>query len=120
MAPEKGRIAVVGHPDAINYFRVLGCEPYYTEDGTLTPEQKAEMKKGNYTIMFVTTEVFENHAEIIRRRVEFDFPVVCIIPEVRRAKRTKEGLQSKGYGFKEIRDIVIKAVGSDIATMGRK
>jgi vacuolar-type H+-ATPase subunit F/Vma7 len=108
-------IAVIGHSDSIEYFRVLGCETYETENGELTEEKFLEVVERRFKIIFVTEEVFHTYKKLIRRRTQRTFPVVSVIPDVRGAIWTEKGLASEGVGFEELRAAVIRAVGQDIA-----
>jgi len=109
-------IAVIGHSDSIEYFRVLGCETYETREGVLTPEQFDEVIQRRFKIILVTEEVFHTYERLIRRRTHRLFPVVSIIPDARGAVWTKEGPVSKGVAYEELRMAVVKAVGQDIST----
>ncbi len=108
-------IAVIGHSDSIEYFRVLGCETYETKDGVLTQEQFDEVVKRRFKIILVTEEVFHEYRDIIRRRTLRMFPVVTIIPDIRGAAWTKDGPASSGVALEEVRMAVVKAIGQDIS-----
>jgi vacuolar-type H+-ATPase subunit F/Vma7 len=108
-------IAVIGHYDSIEYFRVLGCETYETQDGGLSEEQFLEVVEKRFKIILVTEEVFHTYKKLIRKRTHRTFPVVSIIPDVRGGVWTEQGLVTKGVGFEELRTAVIRAVGQDIA-----
>ncbi len=108
-------IAVIGHSDSIEYFRVLGCETYETKDGVLTQEQFDEVVRRRFKIILVTEEVFHEYRDIIRRRTLRMFPVVTIIPDIRGAARTKDGPASSGVALEEVRMAVVKAIGQDIS-----
>jgi vacuolar-type H+-ATPase subunit F/Vma7 len=108
-------IAVIGNSDSIEYFRVLGCETYETENGVLTQEQFDEVIKRRFKIILVTEEVFHVYKKIIRRRTLRMYPVVSIIPDVRGAVWTEGKPVSSGVASKELRMAVVKAVGQDIA-----
>jgi vacuolar-type H+-ATPase subunit F/Vma7 len=108
-------IAVIGHSDSIEYFRVLGCETYETEDGELTEEKFLEVVERRFKIIFVTEEVFHRYEKLIRKRTHRMFPVISIIPDVRGAVWTEQGPASQGVGFEELRTAVVRAVGQDIA-----
>ena len=108
-------IAVIGHSDSIEYFRVLGCETYETKDGVLTQEQFDEVVRRRFKIILVTEEVFHEYRDIIRRRTLRMFPVVTIIPDMRGAAWTKDGPASSGVAIEEVRMAVVKAIGQDIS-----
>ena len=108
-------IAVIGHSDSIEYFRVLGCETYETKDGVLTQEQFDEVVRRRFKIILVTEEVFHEYRDIIRRRTLRMFPVVTIIPDMRGAAWTKDGPASSGVALEEVRMAVVKAIGQDIS-----
>ncbi len=108
-------IAVIGHSDSIEYFRVLGCEMYETKDGVLTQEQFDEVVRRRFKIILVTEEVFHEYRDIIRRRTLRMFPVVTIIPDMRGAAWTKDGPASSGVALEEVRMAVVKAIGQDIS-----
>jgi vacuolar-type H+-ATPase subunit F/Vma7 len=108
-------IAVIGNSDSIEYFRVLGCETYETENGVLTQEQFDEVIKRRFKIILVTEEVFHVYKKIIRRRTLRMYPVVSIIPDVRGAVGTEGKPVSSGVASEELRMAVVKAVGQDIA-----
>lgn len=110
-------IAVIGHSDSIEYFRILGCETYETEDGELTEEKFLEVVRRRFKIILVTEEVFHQYKNLIRKRTQRTFPVVSIIPDVRGAVWTDKGLASEGVGFEELRTAVVKAVGQDISSV---
>jgi vacuolar-type H+-ATPase subunit F/Vma7 len=109
-------IAVIGSADSIAYFRVLGCSTYETRDGKLTEERYDEVIKQRFKIILVTEEVFHAYPDLTARRTLRAFPVVTIIPDVRGAARTAEGLVSGGVAREEIRMAVVKAVGQDISS----
>jgi vacuolar-type H+-ATPase subunit F/Vma7 len=108
-------IAVIGHSDSIEYFRVLGCETYETKDGVLTQEQFDEVVRRRFKIILVTEEVFHEYRDIIRRRTLRMFPVVTVIPDIRGAAWTKDGPASSGVALEEVRMAVVKAIGQDIS-----
>lgn len=108
-------IAVIGHSDSIEYFRVLGCETYETKGGVLTQEQFDEVVRRRFKIILVTEEVFHEYRDIIRRRTLRMFPVVTIIPDIRGAAWTKDGPASSGVALEEVRMAVVKAIGQDIS-----
>lgn len=110
-------IAVIGHSDSIEYFRVLGCETFETENGELTEEKFLEVVERRFMIIFVTEEVFHRYKKLIRQRTQRTFPVVSIIPDVRGSVWTDKGLAAGGVGFDELRTAVVKAVGQDIASV---
>jgi vacuolar-type H+-ATPase subunit F/Vma7 len=108
-------IAVIGHSDSIEYFRVLGCSTYETKDGELTEEQFLEVVERKFKIILVTEEVFHRYEKLIRRRTQRVFPVVTVIPDIRGAV-WKEGVpESEGVAFEELRKAVVRAVGQDIS-----
>ena len=113
-------IAVIGHSDSIEYFRILGCETYETENGELTEEKFLEVLERRFKIILVTEEVFHQYKNLIRKRTQRTFPVVSIIPDVRGAVWTEKGLASEGVGFEELRTAVVRAVGQDIASVAKE
>jgi len=108
-------IAVIGNSDSIEYFRILGCETYETEDGELTEEHFLEVVERKFRIILVTEEVFHKYKKLIRRRTQQMFPVVSIIPDIRGAVWKDGKPVPEGIGFEEVRIAVVRAVGQDIS-----
>ena len=108
-------IAVIGNSDSIEYFRILGCETYETEDGELTEEHFLEVVERKFRIILVTEEVFHKYKKLIRRRTQQMFPVVSIIPDIRGAVWKDGRPVPEGIGFEEVRIAVVRAVGQDIS-----
>ncbi len=111
-------IAVIGNSDSIEYFRILGCRTYETEEGELTEERFLEVVEGKFRIILVTEEVFHKYKKLIRRRTQRMFPIVSIIPDIHGAVWKDGKPVSEGVAFEELRMAVVRAVGQDISGSG--
>jgi vacuolar-type H+-ATPase subunit F/Vma7 len=111
------RIAILGRTNAIDYFRVLGCETFHVATGELTEERLTEILKKRFALLFVTEDVYARNRDLIRRIAAGGLPVVSIIPDVR-GSEWKEGRPvPRGVAFEELRKAVVRAVGQDISTI---
>jgi vacuolar-type H+-ATPase subunit F/Vma7 len=111
-------IAVIGNSDSIEYFRVLGCRTYETEEGELTEEQFTEVVECRFKIILVTEEVFHKYKDLIQRRTQRTFPVVSVIPDIHGAVWEDGVPKTEEVAIKELSAAVIRAVGQDISSSG--
>jgi vacuolar-type H+-ATPase subunit F/Vma7 len=109
------QIAVVGNPDSISYFRILGCRCFEAEEGKITEDTMTELEKGGFEIIFVTEEIFTGHREFFRGEKSFTGSAVTIIPDIRGAHWEDGSPLAGRAAAEEIRDAVIRAVGQDIS-----
>jgi vacuolar-type H+-ATPase subunit F/Vma7 len=112
------QIAIVGNPDSISYFRILGCRCFETEEGELTGEVMEELKSGGFEIIFVTEEIFEQYRDFFRDGKTFAGTAVTIIPDIRVAGWEDGKPKAGRAAAEEIRQAVIRAVGQDLSGSG--
>ncbi len=111
-------IAVIGRTEWIDLFRVLGCRTFVMGEGSLDEENLNEILKEGFRILLVTEEIYGENRDLIREKTVDTFPAVSVIPDLREARWTGRGPQSKGIAFREMREMVIRAVGQDITGSG--
>jgi len=109
------RIAVIGNPDSVSYFKILGCTIFETRDGKLSDEYITRLKQDRFEIIFVTEEIFLEYKDFFRGGIDKDGPVVTIIPDIRGAVWKEGKPSSSGVSLDETRQAVIRAVGQDIS-----
>lgn len=107
-------IAVVGDSTSIEHFRLLGCEIYESRGGLLTQKQLDEIMSGGFKIVLVTEEVFLKYRDSVARRTEGMYPVVSIVPDLKKAVWVDQMPRPGKIALDEMRAAVIKAVGQDI------
>jgi vacuolar-type H+-ATPase subunit F/Vma7 len=113
-----GNIAVIGKSDSIEYFRVLGCKTWETENGELTPEEYQEVLACNCQVVLVTEEVFFAYRDLIQRIARRPLPIVLVIPDVDGAIWTDDGIRPGGVAADELRKAIVKAIGQEISSPG--
>ena len=102
---KKYNIAIIGSPDSVLGWKALGLTTFgvlSTEDVTKALE---EIEGGDYAIVFITENWYEQIPEQIKKLQEEPLPAVISIPSQHGAT---------GAGLQNLRNIVEQAVGSDI------
>lgn len=99
------QIAIIGSPQAILGFKALGVEAFpiaAAEEGKTALEK---IRDGRYAILLVTEDWAVPLAGELEELKQKPLPAVTVLPSQ---------LGSLGWGEKELRKIVERAVGSDI------
>ena len=101
-------ISVIGDKDSVSAFGTVGFDVFICED---EKEALPVLKKcaENSAIIYITEFLAENLENEILKYSQIPVPAVIVIPSVK---------GSSGMGMRNIRQSVIKAVGSDILSDG--
>jgi V/A-type H+-transporting ATPase subunit F len=98
-------IVVVGKRDSILGFKTIGLEAVFWEN---TEESLPHLEKyieDGVKIVFITEKVFQEIPSFIEKYFGKLYPVFVPIPDI-------EG--SQGIGYENIRNLVIRALGTDV------
>ncbi len=99
-------IAVIGDSESIKGFSAIGLDIYPCDDSENAPQLFHRIAEGdNYSVIFITEEIFELVEKERRRYEERLTPAVIPIPGVK---------GNSGIGIKRLSSFVEQAVGSDI------
>lgn len=99
------KIAILGNHDTILGFKALGVETFSISNLEQAQKNLDTIKQGDYGILFITEdwmEKLENQISELRTQA---LPAIIPIP-------SHQG--STGYGLKNLKRIVERAVGSDM------
>jgi len=99
------KVGVIGDKDSILGFKILGLSVF----PVTTPEEAAKilnkMAREEYAVIYITENIAAEIRETISAYKSSRFPAIIPIPG-------NEG--SLGIGMEEIKDSMIKAIGTDI------
>lgn len=99
------KIAILGNQDTILGFKALGVDTYSLVNIDEARKSLGVIKEKDYGIVFITEDWMEKMEEEISELRNRALPAIVPIPS---------HLGSSGYGLKNLRKIVERAVGSDI------
>lgn len=99
------KIGIIGSPQTILGFKAMGVEAFPI--GSVAEGEKAlqTIKSSQYAILLITEDWVVALAEQLEELKSQALPAVTVLPSQ---------LGSQGLGYKELRKIVERAVGSDI------
>lgn len=101
---KSGKIAVIGDKDSVLAFKAVGVETFYAS-GMFEANDLIKKLKEDYAVIFITEDLAEQISDTIEKLKSRAYPAVIPIPG---------SLGSNGYGLKNIRSDVEKAIGADI------
>lgn len=105
MATKHYKIAVVGNPDAILPFQLVGFDIYPVSSAAEASKQLAVLAKQDYGIVYLTEDLAQHMADVLAYYDTQVTPAIILIP-------THQG--SLGIGKTKIEANVEKAVGQNI------
>ena len=106
MSQEKaGAIAVIGDPESVMLFRVLGVQTIAAETGEETAKAIHRLAREGCSIIYLTEQLAEMVPEELARYQARTYPAIIPIPGSR---------GSDGFGKKQIQANIYKAVGMDL------
>ena len=98
-------IGVIGPRDAVIGFKAVGIAVYPAETGLEASRLINRLGRENYSVLFVTEELYLAASEAVKSFKDDPFPAIIPIP----------GSQgSLGIGLEGVRDNIRKAVGADL------
>ncbi|MDR0426396.1 MAG: V-type ATP synthase subunit F [Clostridiales bacterium] len=100
-----GKLAVIGDNDSALAFRAVGAEVFAADSPAEAERTLTELKKGGYAVVFITEDLAAGMEAVLRELKTAAYPVVIPIPGI---------AGSNGYGLKNVKKDVEKAVGVDI------
>ncbi len=98
------KMAVIGDGDSVLAFKAAGIEASLLDETTTAEELIKKLSK-EYKIIFITDVIAEKNDEVVSKFVNDAFPIIIPIP-------SKNG--SNGYGIKQLKRAMDKALGVDI------
>lgn len=99
------KVAVLGDIDSIYGFSALGLEVFGVSDEETAKKAFSKLISGDYAVIYITEACAEFLSEEIEKTAENTTPAVILIPGIK---------GNTGKGIENVRNSVIKAVGSDI------
>ncbi len=99
------KVAVLGDIDSIYGFSALGLEVFGVSDENSAKKAFSKLTSGDYAVIYITEACGEFLTEEIEKTAENTTPAVILIPGIK---------GNTGKGIENVRNSVIKAVGSDI------
>lgn len=100
------KIGIIGDRDSVLGYMALGFSVHEAENAQIAGEELREMaKSGEYAIIFIVESYAMKLSEQISAYKDDPLPAVICIPG-------KSG--NIGYGMANIRESVIRAVGTDV------
>jgi len=102
---KKYNLAIIGSPDSVLGWKALGLETFGVMNKEEILQTLEEIEKGDYAIVFITENWYEQIPEEIKKLQQQPLPAVISVP-------SQHG--STGAGLINLRKIVEQAVGSDI------
>lgn len=98
-------ILVVGKRDSILGFKTVGLETLFWENREASVEELKQFIEEGMKIIFITENIFEEIQFLINAYSGKIYPVFVPIPDI---------TGSSGVSAQNIRNLVIKALGTDI------
>lgn len=99
------KVAVLGDIDSIYGFSALGLEVFGASDEETAKKAFSKLASGEYAVIYITEACAEFLQEEIEKTADSTTPAVILIPGIK---------GNTGKGIENVRNSVIKAVGSDI------
>ncbi len=99
-----GRIAVVGSDEGITVFKAAGVDAFFAADAAAARDRVRRLA-ADYSIIFVTEELYSENEEFMKRFDEQPYPVVLAIPSAK---------GGEGSGDARLKSIMERALGVDI------
>lgn len=101
------KVAFVGGRTSTVGFRAIGLDTYTVDHPENAEKVWDRIQMDNYGIIFITEPIYDQLKERLKQRdIEgVKLPVVTVVPAISGSKRT---------GFREIKEMVEKAVGIDL------
>ncbi len=99
------KIAVMGDRDSVYGFAALGLDTYFVTEQQEAVKLIRKMETEQYAVIYITEQLASLIGEELSRLAQQKLPAVIPIPGV---------YGNTGMGMKNVREAVIKAVGSDI------
>jgi len=98
-------IAIIGSPQAILGFKALGAVAFPVTSIAEGQRVLEKIRQGQYAILLITEDWAQDLEKDLTEIKQQTLPAVTVLP-------SQSG--SQGVGYKELRKIVERAVGSDI------
>ncbi|MCX7778857.1 MAG: V-type ATP synthase subunit F [Patescibacteria group bacterium] len=105
------KIGIIGHKDVIFGFKAFNLEIFPITNLEEGKEAIKKISQDNFAIVFITEDWEEKLEEELLPLKTSTIPAVVSLPT---------HLGSTGYGLRELKKIVEKAVGSDILFQNKK
>lgn len=105
MENKKYNIAIIGSPGSVLGWKALGLTTFGVLSVEDVNKSLEEIEAGNYAIVFITENWYDQIPDQIKKLQEEPLPAVISIPSQHGAT---------GAGLQNLRRIVEQAVGSDI------
>ncbi len=99
------KIAVMGDRDSVYGFAALGLDTYFVTEQNEAVKLIKRLKEEQCAVIYITEQLAALISEELLKLSEQPLPAVIPIPGV---------YGNTGMGMNNVRDAVIKAVGSDI------
>ncbi len=99
---KRGKIAIIGDPDILVVFKILGMEVYPARNEKEAREALSEVETKNFQLCFLQQDYYSLLSEKVKKKELW--PVFMPFRDYRQAEDLLEG---------EIRKMMIKATGSD-------
>lgn len=99
------KIAVIGDMDSVYGFAALGLDTYFVDEQKEAVKLIRRLEKAQYAVIYITEQLAALVGEELMRLSELPLPAVIPIPGV---------CGNTGMGMKNVREAIVKAVGSDI------
>ncbi len=107
----EGKIAFLGDIDSVLGFRALGVETVVPENVDDARKQFERLVKEKTSIILITEDMMDSLHEQIEETVHTAIPSVVVLPGI-------TGTQKRGEDT--IRELIIRAVGVDLMSEGKK
>ena len=99
------KIAVMGDRDSVYGFAALGLDTYFVTEQSEAEKLIKKLEADKYAVMYITEQLAALISDELEKLNEQPLPAVILIPGV---------YGNTGMGMKNVKESVIKAVGSDI------
>lgn len=99
------KIGVIGDPSSVLPFVSVGFSVAATEEAEEAREMLMKMAREDFAIIYITEETAQSIEDTIERYSDRTLPAIIVIPSVR---------GSGGYGTRNIKRSVERALGADI------
>jgi len=102
----ESRFAVIGDRNTVLAFMVLGAK-IYTPEPEKVREAVLKAVKDDVVILFITEKMAQSIPDVLKELSKKTFPSVVVIPDAG---------GSRGMGLEKLNDIIVRAVGSRLAS----
>lgn len=101
------KMAIIGESESIIAFQAVGFDSYQVKPDEAEHTLRKQYRSGKYAIIFISEKLADSLAEVLQEFSTDPFPAISILPL---------GMKRQEVGMEQLRQICIKATGTDIVS----